>query len=134
MRLGCRLLLPSLIATLCYAQLTIDQKVSDFQALAALYAKRYGPYEWKRDVIGFDLLNAAPWLDKIVATKDDLDFYELLSEYVSRLNDAHDVYTLPSNFIATPRCSNAWYGYLRRFARGCAASYTRARCWKSRCV
>jgi hypothetical protein len=55
MRLGCRLLLTSLVATLCYAQLTIDQKVSDFQALAALYAKRYGPYEWKRDALGVDL-------------------------------------------------------------------------------
>ena len=62
MRLGCRLLLTSLVATLCYAQLTIDQKVSDFQALAALYAKRYGPYEWKRDALGIDLFSIAPWL------------------------------------------------------------------------
>jgi hypothetical protein len=100
MRLGCRLLIPSLVATLCYAQLTIDQKVSDFQALAALYAKRYGPYEWKRDALGIDLFSIAPWLAQVQATKNDLDFYEVMQQYVASLNDAHDVYQLPSNFLA----------------------------------
>src|SRR5262249_26334997 len=47
-----------------------------------------------------DLLNIAPWLDKIQATKTDLDFYEVMVSYVASLNDAHDVYTLPTNFIA----------------------------------
>src|SRR5437588_12474336 len=90
----------SLGALLAHADLTQAQKVSDMTQLAAVYAKRYGPYEWKRDVIGFDLMNIAPWLDKVRAAKDDLDFYEVVSEYVSKLNDAHDVYTLPSNFTA----------------------------------
>ena len=35
----------------CSGQLTMDQKISDFQYVASVYAKRYGPYEWKRDVI-----------------------------------------------------------------------------------
>jgi hypothetical protein len=100
MRLCCRLVLLSLIAGIGYAQLTMDQKVSDFQALAGLYAKRYGPYEWKRDALQFDLMNIAPWLTKVQATKNDLDFYEVMSQYVSSLNDAHDVYTLPANFVA----------------------------------
>src|SRR5262249_33803503 len=82
------------------AQLTMDQKVTDFQYMASLYAKRYGPYEWKRDIVGFDLLNIDPWLKKINATKDDLQFFDVMSEYVSSLNDAHDVYTLPANFVA----------------------------------
>lgn len=89
-----------LAALPCSAQLTLDQKIADFQYMAGLYAKRYGPYEWKRDAIKFDLFNIAPWLDKIRAGKDDLDFYETMSEYVSSLNDAHDVYSLPSNFSA----------------------------------
>ena len=55
----CRLLLIGLVANLGFAQLTIEQKVQDFQALAGLYAKRYGPYEWKRDALHFDLLNIA---------------------------------------------------------------------------
>jgi hypothetical protein len=65
--------------------LTIDQKTADFQSFAALYAKRYGPYEWKRDAIGFDLLNLGPWLAKVQATKNDLDFYEVMQEYVFQL-------------------------------------------------
>jgi hypothetical protein len=79
----------------------MDQKVSDFQALAGLYAKRYGPYEWKRDALNFDLLNIAPWLLKVQATQNDLDFYDVMSQYVASLDDAHDVYELPSTFQAT---------------------------------
>src|SRR5947199_8819521 len=92
------LLLP--VTTLTYAQLTADQKVSDFQSLAALYAKRYGPYEWKRDALGVDLFNIAPWLAKVQATKNDLDFYDLMSQYVDSLNDAQDTNQVPSNFHA----------------------------------
>jgi len=101
MKLICRLVLSGLAVSVAFGQLTLDQKTADFQQTAALYAKRYGPYEWKRDVIGFDLLNIAPWLTRITATKDDLDYYEVVSEYVSKLYDAHDVYELPSNFVAT---------------------------------
>ena len=101
MRLGRRLLLLGLAATMSYAQLTVDQKVSDFQALASLYAKRYGPYEWKRDALGVDLFNIAPWLAQVQATKNDLDFYEVMQLYVASLNDAHDVYELPSNYQAS---------------------------------
>ncbi len=98
MRLCCRLILLSLGASLAFAQLTMDQKVSDFQALSAVYAKRYGPYEWKVKSMGYDLMNIGPWLTKVQATKDDLDFYEVASEYVASLNDAHDYYLLPSTF------------------------------------
>ena len=52
------------------AQLLPDQKLLDFQQLAALYAKQYAPYEWKRDVLNVDLLQLAPWLDQVRATKD----------------------------------------------------------------
>ena len=83
-----------------YAQLSAEQKNSDFQALAGLYAKRYGPYEWKRDALGIDLFNVAPWLAEVQATKNDLDFYELMSRYVASLNDAHSYYQIPSSFQA----------------------------------
>lgn len=91
----------SLGALLAHADLTPAQKTADLTQLAAMYAKRYGPYEWKRDVIGFDLMNLQPWLDRAAQTKDDLDFYDLLIEYVASLNDAHDVFTLQSNFSAS---------------------------------
>ena len=100
MNLVSRSFLFAISGVLCYAQLTVDQKVSDFQFLSSLYAKRYGPYEWKRDALGVDLFSIAPWLAKVQATKNDLDFFEVMSEYVASLNDAHDTYFLPANFQA----------------------------------
>jgi hypothetical protein len=89
-----------LCAVLASAQLTPDQKINDFEHLAALYAKQYGPYEWKRELQGFDLLDIAPWQEKVRASRTDLEFLDIMSEYVSSLNDAHDLYIIPSTFVA----------------------------------
>src|SRR6266700_1470412 len=84
-----------------FAQLTLDQKTADFLNLAGLYAKNYAPYEWKRDVYGFDLLNLRPWMDQVTASKDDLDFYDICVRYVAGLKSGgHDRYLLPSSFTA----------------------------------
>jgi len=80
--------------------LTLAQKQSDFQFLASLYATYYAPYEWKKQLLGFDLMNIKPWLDKVAATKTDLDFYEVCVEYVASLADTHDAFSLPSDFVA----------------------------------
>src|SRR5260370_29306485 len=101
MRLCSRLRLLTVVASLSYADLTMDQKLSDFQSLAALYAKRYGPYEWKRDALGVDLFEISQWITQVQATKNDLDFYEVMQQYVASLNDAHDVYQLPSSWQAS---------------------------------
>jgi C-terminal processing protease CtpA/Prc len=82
------------------AQLLPDQKLVDFQNLAALYAKQYAPYAWKRDVLNYDLLKLAPWLDQVRATKDDLGFYEVGAAYVASLNDAHSEFFVDSDFTA----------------------------------
>lgn len=89
-----------LLAATAAAQLSVEQKVADFEHLAALYAKQYGPYEWKRDFQRFDLLDVGPWLTKVRATRNDLEFFDVMSEYVASLNDAHDVYTTPSSYTA----------------------------------
>lgn len=83
-----------------HAQLTADQKAFEMQVLASLYAKQYAPYEWKRDVMKFDLLDLGPWVAKARAAKDDLDFYQVMAEYVGSLNDAHDTYFNQSDFTA----------------------------------
>ncbi|MDP2999004.1 MAG: S41 family peptidase [Bryobacterales bacterium] len=83
------------------AQMTREQKLADFQQLAAVYAKNYAPYEWKRDALGFDLYQIGPWLERAARSKDDLEFYEVCTEYVASLNDAHDVFVLPSRFSAS---------------------------------
>ena len=67
-------------------ELTTDQRGADLVQLASLYAKNYAPYEWKRDVIGFDLYRLTPWLQR-VHPSDDLDFQEALIDYVASLNE-----------------------------------------------
>ena len=89
------------VTATCVAQLTPDQKDADFRYLASLYAKQYAPYEWKRAVFGFDLLQIGPWLQRVAQTNSDLDFYELCVEYVANLNDTHDAFFLPSDFVAS---------------------------------
>lgn len=80
--------------------LSAKQRIADLEQLAALYAKNYAPYEWKRDVIGFDLLRLTPWLQRI-QDSDDLDFQEALIEYVASLNDAHDLVAFPTTFFVS---------------------------------
>src|SRR5450432_88618 len=94
------LLLALLIAPRLLADLTLDQKLSDFQQLAGIYAKNYGPYQWKRDVIGFDLYNVQPWIEQIKKSKTDLDYYDICVNYVASLQDSHDEFTINSDFTA----------------------------------
>ena len=81
--------------------LTPSQKDADFRYLASLYSTYYAPLDWKKQLFGFDALNIQPWLDRVAKTTTDLDFYELCVEYVSSLNDTHDAFFLPSDFVAS---------------------------------
>ena len=83
------------------AQLTTDQRLADFRNLADLYARRYAAIDWKKAAVNFNVLDLSPWLTRVSAAKSDLDFYDLMVEYVSNLQDAHDQYQLPSDFAAT---------------------------------
>src|SRR2546425_3390532 len=85
----------------CTAQMTPDQKLFDFQQLAGAYDKQYGLYEWKKEAVHFDLLDIAPWVDRVKRSANDLDFYEICVEYVASLQDAHDSFTFPSGFSAS---------------------------------
>ncbi|MBL8210979.1 MAG: hypothetical protein JNK87_09725 [Bryobacterales bacterium] len=89
-----------LLPVLAFSQLTTDQKLIEFNYLADMFAKRYGPYEWKVQTSGYDMLDLAPWLAKVRATRNDLEYFDVAIEYVSRLNDGHSAYIVPSNFVA----------------------------------
>ena len=84
-----------------FADLSPDQKAADFRALVDTYAKYYAPYEWKRDGLKVDALAIRPWLDRIARSQNDLEYYDILVEYIGSLNDAHDAFFLPSTFRAT---------------------------------
>jgi hypothetical protein len=89
-----------LCVSVSLAQLTTDQKLADFSSTAGLFAKGYGPLDWKKQTERFDLLDTAPWAAKVRATKTDLEFFEVMTEYLNRLNDAHVSYNMPSTFVA----------------------------------
>lgn len=89
--------------------LTASQRTADLNQLASFYAKNYAPYEWKRDVIGFDLFALQPWL-KEIHKADDLDFQEVLIDYVASLNDAHDYIAFPTLFSVSLGFSVDIYG------------------------
>ena len=90
------------LASVPHAQdaLTAGQRTADLNQLASFYAKNYAPYEWKRDVLGFDLYDVNPWL-RAIHKADDLDFQEVLIDYVASLNDAHDYIAFPTLFSAS---------------------------------
>src|SRR5260370_20931850 len=94
-------IIPSLAGGAASAQIrNTAQKDCDFRFLASLYETYYAPYEWKKELLGFDVLNTKPWLERVAATTTDLDFYEICVEYVASLNDTHDRFTIPSDFVA----------------------------------
>jgi hypothetical protein len=101
-----RLALVAILSAICVAApgaqeaLTTRQRDTDLVQLASIFAKQYAPYEWKRDVLGFDLYRLTPWLQR-VHDVDDLDFQEALIDYVASLNDAHSFIAFPSNFSAS---------------------------------
>jgi hypothetical protein len=82
------------------AQLTPDQKLVDFQQLVALFSKRYAFLEWKRDAISYDGLKLAPWIERIKASRDDMDYLEICIEYVAAFRDGHTGFEIPSTFSA----------------------------------
>lgn len=95
-----KLLTFGICASCAFAQLTLDQKIADFQHLAGLYAKNYGPADWKMIAFGVDLFHLDPWLERVRTSRNDLEFYDVMVEYVASFDDAHSFYSLPSSFAA----------------------------------
>jgi C-terminal processing protease CtpA/Prc len=84
-----------------FGQMTVDQRVNDFQQLGALMSRRYSLVEWKANAFQYDVLDLRPWLERVRAAKDDLEFYEICTEYIARLQDGHSAFLMPSVFSAT---------------------------------
>jgi len=88
------------VPALASAQLTVEQKLADFNQMAAVFAKQYAPYDWKVRTAGFDLFELKPWLDRVRGTGDDLEFADLVYRYTASLRDGHVQPFLPSTFQA----------------------------------
>ncbi len=87
-------------AAMVFAQLTVEQKLAEFEQLAGQFAKGYGPHDWKKQAFGIDLYDTAGWRARIQESKDDTGFFDVMTQWVAQLNDAHDNYTNSSNFVA----------------------------------
>jgi hypothetical protein len=87
-------------ASILSAQMTTDQKVADFTSLSQFYARHYTPANWKIVQFGYDLTDLRPWLPKVRATKNDLEYVDVVIDYLGSLNDGHVRYTLPSRYQA----------------------------------
>lgn len=96
---GVAVLLLTAASSHAQTALTESQRSADLNQLTAFYAKNYAPYEWKRDLFGVDLLRLNEWFQAIHKA-NDLDFQEVLIDYVTSLNDAHVGVWFPSNFQA----------------------------------
>jgi hypothetical protein len=83
------------------AQLLPEQRLADFQSIVSLYDKRYAPFAWKNQAFGVDVFNVQPWVDRIKAAKNDLEFLEIEAQYVAQLQDTHSAFSMGSNFTAT---------------------------------
>lgn len=83
-----------------FGSLTEEQRVADFQSLAGLYAKSYGPANWKILALGVNPFEIAPWLRRVRAAKNDLEHAQILIEYGASLQDTHTIVTMRSNFLA----------------------------------
>ncbi len=84
-----------------HAQLTTQQKLADFQTMADQYVKRYVALQWKQMLYGVDAFNVQPFVGRIAATTNDLDFYEVCIDYVSQFHDnGHVFFEVPSDFAA----------------------------------
>ena len=70
--------------------------------MADQFAKRYAALSWKNTLFGVDMLNIQPFLDRVAASQNDLEFYEICVDYVAQAHDGgHVFFEAPSNFIAS---------------------------------
>jgi C-terminal processing protease CtpA/Prc len=83
------------------AELTRDQKLADFRQLVDTFAKKYALYDWKQTGMKIQMFNIKGWMDRVAATQNDIEYFEICAEYVASLKDGHSVFLMPSSFVAT---------------------------------
>ncbi len=89
-----------LLAGNLLGQLTPAQREQDFLTLANVFAKRYGPANWKIEALGVNLFHVSPWLQRVRTARTDIEFLEICAQYVSSLQDGHAQFIGPGNFEA----------------------------------
>jgi hypothetical protein len=85
---------------LCSARLqgAIDDrtKTQRLSASSCVLRTKLRPGRVEKQIVGFDLSDTAPWLDRVARSTDDLGFHETCVEYVASLNDSPARFSIPS--------------------------------------
>ena len=88
------------LSFLLHAELTPDQKASDFRSVVDKLTKFYAPLEWKKAALKRDPFAVTEWVERARKTTSDITYYELVTEYVASLEDGHAYYAVPASFRA----------------------------------
>lgn len=83
------------------ADMTPDQREFEIRRMAATYAKNYAPYEWKRELFNYDMLDITEWVRRARAAESDVAYFEVAAQYVTSLWDTHSSFSIPSGFQAS---------------------------------
>jgi hypothetical protein len=89
------------LASSGFAALTREQKIFDFNVLAQTFAANYGPYHWKVRALNYNPNDLRPWLARVEATRNDIEFLEVLVDYIASLKDGHASLSFFATFRAT---------------------------------
>ena len=82
-----------------YAALSQDQRIADFNELATIFERNYGPLRLKAQSIGLDWnANKANFLARSAAAGTDAEFYQVLTQFLASLHDAHVSAQVPSTY------------------------------------
>ncbi len=97
-------------ASFAHAQLlTLDQKLSDFQQLNQTVESGYGPYQYKNEALGYNLLQLkAKYEERIRETRGNRDFYYLLKQYIAEFHDGHFRAELPTTHTKSLPITTEW--------------------------
>lgn len=83
-----------------FAELTTDQRIADFQAVAGVYHRYYAPASWKILALGVNIFDLKPWTDRIRAAKSDVEYLQICAEYVGSFRDGHSEFSTASTYVA----------------------------------
>jgi len=90
-----------LISSHGLCDLTRSQRISDAEALIALFKHRYAPIHWKMDYLGISVDDLAGELLGEAYRTDgtDLDFYDAMARMAGGVKDTHIWFIIPSNYM-----------------------------------
>jgi hypothetical protein len=89
-------------ATPAYAALSAEQRAMDFNQLVNIFERNYAPLRYKKESIGLDWKAlVSQYSAKVTQARSDGEFYRILAQFLSNLEDAHVSAVIPSSHKAT---------------------------------